>query len=477
MKTDFASRLLTLAFAFAMAATSRADVSAIVTSVQQNWPWDTRVKVSYEVSGGVCDVTPALVFGGLDLAIKIPQSLLLAQVSNMTHAVKGDVYAVGPGPHELEFDAAQVKFPENVARPTFQKGLSVTLSAKETSFRKYLVLDLTTTPYGVSWLDDVPAGGWTDEYKTSKMVLARIPVYGGTTFEVGAPTNEFGYVESYEKLAFSKLTNDFYMCVFEVTQKQWENVMGSVPSTIAANNVGDTKPVTKVSWLDFMGVALDANGYNWPSTSAVSSDCFVGKLRANTTLPACFFSGYKFNLPTQVQWEFACRGGVMNTWYTGADISVTLDMTRTGTARQYDENVESIAWYPHNTDRLKPVGGKLPNPYGIYDMIGNASEWCVDYALVEPCPSGTEPVGKEPPKVANAPLRALRGGNYASFLFASTTYGSYTNINISAGGSAFYGLLTQRPAFKVRGSWTDKHDFIGGRVVLAYTRIAENVAQ
>ena len=478
MKTGFANRLFLAVLSFAMAATIRADVSATVTSVRQNWPWDTRVKVEYEVSGGVCDVTPLLVFGGEDSAIRIPQSKTLSYSTGAEYSLRGDLCAVGPGTHVLEFDAAAIAFPTNVSRPVAMKGLSVSLEVKETSLRKYLVIDLSSMPYAISWLDAVPDGGWTDEYKTSKMVLARIPVYGETTFEVGAPTNEFGFVEKYEKPGrFASLTNDYYMCIFEVTQKQWQNVMGTVPSGITANNVADTKPVTKVSWRDFMGDPLDSGGCHWPVTSAVSSDCFVGRLRANTTLPPSFTAGYKFNLPTQVQWEFACRGGVMSTWYDGSDISVSIDETRNGNARPYDTNLERLAWYAHNSSgRLHPVGGKLPNAYGLYDMLGNATEWNADYALADNLPVGTEPVGERSWSASTAPNRALRGGNYSSYAFAVlTTYKEYGQINASQGDQD-YGILTQRPAFHVRMSWGDKHDFISARIALAYTRVAEIVA-
>ena len=153
----------------------------------------------------------------------------------------------------------------------------------------------------------------------------------GGTFRMGA-TSEQGSTWDYEKPVHSVTLSGYYIGKTEVTQALWEAVMGSNPSYFK----GDDQPVEQVSW----------------------DDCqvFIRKLNALT--------GQNFRLPTEAEWEFACRGGNNSRGfkYSGSD------------------NIDNVAWYDGNSGgKTHPVATKSPNELGIYDMSGNVEEWCADW--------------------------------------------------------------------------------------------------
>ncbi len=226
----------------------------------------------------------------------------------------------------------------------------------------YCVIDLSMGPsasrYPVKWLATPPPGGFnTDEYKTSKLVLRRI--------EPG----KFKMDGKYELT----LTKPYYMGVFEVTQKQYELVTGGNPSQFK----GDMRPVENVSWNMIRG---DSSSYNWPSSANVDSSTFMGKLQART--------GLKFDLPTEAQWEYACRAGTTSKYNNGGD--TVADLKKLGrflfnqAGRAWEESDADLARHEPDgkggySERHTVVGSYLPNAWGLYDMHGNVWEWCLDW--------------------------------------------------------------------------------------------------
>ncbi|MEE4357395.1 MAG: formylglycine-generating enzyme family protein [Desulfococcaceae bacterium] len=210
------------------------------------------------------------------------------------------------------------------------------------------------------------------------MTFNRIPA---GTFMMGSPSTEPGR-DSDEVQHQVTLTNDFYMQTTEVTQGQWQAVMGSNPSYFPA--CGSNCPVENVSWYDVQTfiTALNARGEG------------------------------TYRLPTDAQWEYAARAGSTTAFYNGS-------ITNTGTT-PLDPNLDAIGWYGGNSavtytpnyygQGTHPVAQKQPNAYGLYDMSGNVGEWCQDWYQNYSTASVTNPTGP-----STGTYRVLRGRAWTSY--------------------------------------------------------------
>ena len=251
---------------------------------------------------------------------------------------------------------------------------------------RFLVVDLSggtnATSYPVSYLSDVPAGGWTDEYKTTKLVLRKVPE---GSFWMGSPEDELGRGDN-ETLHRVTLSRGFYAGVFEVTQKQWELVMG----TNVAQYIGATRPIERVSFKDIRG--SDA-GTNFPASTDVDATSFLGVLREKTGLNC-------LDLPTEAQWEYSCRSGTESALNSGKKLE---------TATGFSANLAEVGRYPGNkgNDQHAVVGSYLPNRWGLYDLHGNIGEWCLDRRNDYPLGPIVNPLG-----VSSETDRGYRGPSW-----------------------------------------------------------------
>jgi formylglycine-generating enzyme required for sulfatase activity len=184
----------------------------------------------------------------------------------------------------------------------------------------------------------------------------------GGRFTMGSADGEF---ETPHEVT---LTRSFELGVYEVTQEQYEAVMGTTLSYFK----GPQNPAENVSW-----------------------DEAVEFCRKLSELPAEKSAGYEYRLPTEAEWECACRAGT-KTQYSFGDSASELG---------------AYEWYGENSGKTThPVGGKKPNAWGLYDMHGNVWEWCQDWHGDYPSGSVTDPTG-----AGWGSLRVSRGGCWSSF--------------------------------------------------------------
>jgi formylglycine-generating enzyme required for sulfatase activity len=191
------------------------------------------------------------------------------------------------------------------------------------------------------------------------------------TFQMGCimGSNLYGCDSSEQPAHLVTLTNAFYLGRYEVTQLQWMATMGSNPSYFQGQPDTASRPVERVSWNTIQG----------------------------------YLSVTDFRLPTEAEWEYACRAGTQTPFYNGS---------------QDDSTVAALAWYSSNSVSMtRPVGGKIANAFGFHDMLGNVWEWVNDWYGGYTSEAQTNPTGPVSP---SSPV--IRGGscNLNSFYVRSS---------------------------------------------------------
>ena len=353
----------------ALSASASATISDVI--VRQQWPWNGKVNIDYVLTDpedGEHDITVVMSNG-------------TQVVTNEYGSLSGDLFGVKPGARRIVWDPMH-------NNPTYTEkvlaSFSVTLSTPDDNARQYMILDLSggydpEAPIPVSFAAKPPASGWnTDEYKTTKMVLRRIPA---GSFMMGSPEDEPGRVERNEALHRVTFTNDFYVALFKCTQKQYSTIYGTIPCQIldgsatveryAYNSVdgysspsNDTRMVNFTTYAGLRGNTA-TNETVWPHCAEGS---FFGVLnsRAKSQLPV-ELNGWEFDCLSSSQWEYACRAGTSSAFYNGADI----------TDAASDPNA-SLLGYRAYYGGIKKGGSFLSNNFGLYDMVGTFYEFAAD---------------------------------------------------------------------------------------------------
>lgn len=314
----------------------------------------------------------------------------------------------------------------------------------------YLVVSLTNATEAARYYlteADVPGGVSHSRYKTSHIVMRKIPAanvewrMGSSTLEIGRQPslgsgNSWTAYSGFENSHYVRLTEDYYIGIYPVTYRQHVNVAGAFSQGMWANDEyadyrTDDMPLSPAQFVSLRSWMHDNNNgcsgscgvsiKYWPHDghdidAANSPKCvksggtytpYLRSWRNNT--------GFAFDLPTDAQWEFACRAGTGGRTYN-SDSAVTREA-------QMPENLGDIAWSvvnssnaTHNCALPHPVGLKTPNSFGLYDMIGNVWELCLDRqteARGAPEEASVDPDGGDFVNDRMA-LRVIRGGSFNS---------------------------------------------------------------
>ncbi len=187
--------------------------------------------------------------------------------------------------------------------------------------------------------------------------LMRIPP---GEFAMGSPVDEDGHAPNEEPVRRVRISKAFYLSRFEITRGQYRAVMGEAPRGAGV----DTLPVSQIPYADAREFARRLSG----------------------------IANVEVRLPTEAQWEYACRAGSRTRYYSGSS----------------EADLGRVAWYSENSkEKAHPVGQKQPNAWGLYDMHGNVWEYCADFIDDYATMTSTDPVGRVSPRHG-----AMRGGGW-----------------------------------------------------------------
>ena len=346
------------------------DPTITLNRVQQRYPWNGKVDIDYTVenvpAGSEQDYYirfKVTEHGKTHTLGAIADYSTLVEASNGTYRVTWDSQQE---PSEFRFVDKQAVFKGEIVYCEGDR-------SKVPYGEMYVIIDLSegasATSYPVSYRRcSYPAAIETfntTEYKTTKLVLREIQA---GAFMMGSPDGEWKGNTFVNNVAFGyetqhqvTLTRNYLISIFPITQAQYAKIMGSNPSRYQTDDVGNLAAERPVETVSYQTIRGSSKGIQRPATFGNTDETsFCGILSAKT--------GLTFDLPTEAEWEYACRAGTTTSTYAG-------EMNDSNAASVLSE----IAWYGQTISFA--VGKKLPNNWCLYDTLGGIWEFCRDRVL------------------------------------------------------------------------------------------------
>lgn len=369
------------------------EISVSGVEISQS-PSTRAVTVSYTLGAAPAVVTVDFLTNCVSVVSDDPYETVTNYVSigeqNFSN-VAGDVNRLvsGEGVHTITWRPTR-SWPDRVLTNETMKAAVTARSVDDPP--DYMVVTLTDTDtlprvsYYVS-TNALPDGGLAnDAYRTTRLVMRRIHA-SGVRWRMGAASGDYSGTDyavlAREQAHIVTLSEDYFIGIYPVTQGQGAK-FGGRGSAFTKYDDSPLRPSAHIHYQTIRGSGT-GNGH------AVKSGSALKRLRDLT--------GVDFDLPTDAQWEYACRAGTSTLLYSGETLS--------------NASVYKLGWIYGNSpvDGVRqphPVGLKLPNAWGIYDMYGNVNEWCLDWYVANlGVDDVVDPVG--PTAGSN---RVVRGGNY-----------------------------------------------------------------
>ena len=337
---------------------------------------------------------------GFRVALVLVEAQASAEADTLTYQWKKDGKAIGGATDSSYIISSAKKSDEGSYTVTVSNSAgSVTSETAKLTVNAVVVKPtITTQPKSqtvtegdpVTFIVGATSGSEINEDKvvplSSSVNLDMVWIEPGS-FTMGSPDGELGRRDN-ETLHQVAITEGYWLGKYEVTQEQYQTVMESNPSKFNGNRL----PVEKVTWANAME--------------------FCARLTEQEKAAGRLPAGYEYTLPTEAQWEYACRAGTTTELNSGKNL----------TSEENCPNMDQVGWYVSNSDSTtKIVGQKQPNAWGLYDMHGNVWEWCLDWKGDYSLSAVIDPVGPN-----EGIYKTLRGGswNYTAGYCRSAIRGS-----------------------------------------------------
>ena len=392
--------------------------------VRQQWPWSTDVKIEYRLSQ---------VTNPVDITVRAYNGTTPLDNTRIAGALSGNRYGVTESVGTIILDPIKAFGNDKVAIADFRVELELTESAANTTEVVYKIFDLvnggcqdvTRADFYNGKMGDYETNFksinpnfadlgevliWTAvtnnvEYSTTKLVMRKVNAKN-VTFTMGSPSTEPDRLSGEDQHEIT-LSKDYYIGVYPLTVGQAKCFFPIV------NNAGSAMyPAQGASPIQQLYITLgmlypsdptnscplpintpiqirgaEGSTIVWPTDGhAVDSESLLKKMRDKL--------GVMLEMPTEAEWEYACRAGTTSAYYSGLN--------------NYNLNVlTNMCWYDVNSgNRVHQVGRKQPNAFGLYDMIGNIYEGCLDYYVSDTSTLPATDVGGP----ASGTSRVLKGG-------------------------------------------------------------------